>query len=406
MKIFELLKTTPFNQQFVTILFIIMSIQIVPIEGFNISPIKVSLMGLCLCVFLIKVPYLTKVFWISLLYFAVCFLLSYLRVNFRFSTLGYQFLFLITFVTYYNFIYSGTLSLQQFQKILKFLIIAYAITLIIQQCCVLVGMTNVPIFNLMGFQSYKWNRLPVLTCEPSHAATILTGLFLGYLRCIEISNNQKPTLKSIFEQKHRIVTISYLWLTFTMGSGSGWIGFCIICLYFINWKSFLYITPLLFGLFLILQYSENEQFQRAKASVEATLTGDVKTIAKADGSASVRIIPLVNTLTHLEINKRETWLGEGTNSINERDTAWKDPHRKISTIEQYGLIGFICSLILLYTCIIKTFFSCETICFILLLTLTISNAYLAWSVFFTFTTTSYFYRQKEKGLLILEKNEE
>lgn len=397
MKIFRILKTTTFNQQFVIILFVIMSIQIVPIEGFNISPIKVPIMGLCLCVFLIRVPYLTKAFWTSLLYFAVCFLLSYLRSNFRISTLIYQFLFLITFVTYYNMIYIGTLSLKQFQKILKFLILAYAITLIIQQCCVLIGLTNVPVFNLIGLQSYKWNRLPVLACEPSHAATILTGLFLGYLRCIEIENERKPTIKNIFEKEYRIVTISYLWLTFMMGSGTGWIGFSIICLYFINWKSFLYIIPLLLGLFLILQYSKNEQFHRAKVSIEATLTGNVKTISKADGSASVRIIPLVNTLTNLEMHKREIWLGEGTSSINERDTAWADPNRKISIIEQYGLLGFICSLILLYTCIVKDFFSCETLCFVLLLTLTITNTYLAWSVFFTFSTISYFYRQKENG---------
>ncbi len=397
--IFNRIRSLSFNQLFTFLLLTIMSIQIVPIEGWDVSFIKVALMGFCILVFLIKVPFLNKAFWLAGFYWMACFTTSFLHPNFRFSTLGYMALFLVAFIVYYNLIYIETFSLGQFQKILKFLILAYAIVLFAQQICVVMGIRNFPLINLVGLEYYQWNRLPSLSCEPSHSATILTALFLGYLRCIEIKDNCKPFIRELFNSEHRNVVLCYLWLTFTMGSGTGWVGFAIVCIYFIQWRTILSVVPLfIIGVFL-LSYSGNEQFQRALVSFKATLTGNATIIGKADGSASTRIVPLVNTIMNLDLSDENTWIGKGTLTLEKRDSAWGDIKRKIPVIEQYGLIGFMCSLILIYACIIKNFFSSETLCFLLLQIMSIYSAYTTWSMLFVFLTIRYFQIQKQNELL-------
>ena len=395
-------KTKPFNRFFAITLLVVMSVQFVPIEGYEISPVKVFVMGISLVVFFLRVPYFSNTLVYTSLYWFVCFCVSFLQSDFRFSTLGYTGLFLMTFITYHNIVYTGAFSLGQFQQVLRAIIIAYAVVLVAQQICVLVGLRNVPILNLVGAKYYQWNRLPALTCEPSHSATILTGLFLGYLRCLEIADGAKPSLKILFSERNRWVVVSYLWLTFTMGSGTGWIGFGIICLYFLQWRTALYMLPLLIGTFFVLQAIGNEQFQRALKATKATFTGDVITISKVDGSASTRIVPFINTITDLDLFELESWVGEGTVTVEERDMAWMDNTRKIGVVEQYGLIGFICSLVFIYFCVIRKIMSIETLCFVFLLTMTLANAYMTWSMFFVFTTIRYFQIQEKRGYLCIE----
>ena len=182
------IRLTPFNRLFAVTLLVVMSVQLVPIEGYEISPVKLLMMGLCVVVFVCKVPYISNALIFAILYWFVCFATSILQLGFRFSTLAYSGLFLMAFVTYHNIVYAGTFSLKQFQKVLRTIIIAYAVVLVAQQVCVLLGLRNVPFLNLVGAGYYQWNRLPVLACEPSHSATILTGLFIGYLRCVELQN--------------------------------------------------------------------------------------------------------------------------------------------------------------------------------------------------------------------------
>lgn len=130
---------------------------------------------------------------------------------------------------------------------------------------------------------------------------------------------------------------------------------------------------------------------RAIAATEATLTGDTKAIFETDVSASVRIVPLVNTLTNLDLTKKESWLGNGTILNKEKDKwRWRDLTRKISIVEQYGIIGLCTSLLLIYTCAIRRFFSIETLYYIILLLCSLGNEYFTWSMIYIFTAIRYF----------------
>ena len=102
------IKSTPFNQKFAIILLIVMSTQLVAIEGMTVSPLKVTIMVMSLFIFLFRVPYFSKAVWGSIVYWGVCFFTALLNGDIRFSTLGYLGLFLIAYIVFYNLIYIGT----------------------------------------------------------------------------------------------------------------------------------------------------------------------------------------------------------------------------------------------------------------------------------------------------------
>lgn len=393
----------PFKRGFATIILIVMSIQLVAIEGFGISPIKITLMGLCSLYFVFHLP-ITKATWACLLYWIVCYTTSLLHGSVRFSTLGYLGLFLITYTVYYYLIYSKVLTLIQFKQILKFILLAYCIVLILQQVFFIIGIKDFALLNLAGNTLggniyYLWNRLPSLSCEPSHTARVISAAMLGYIRCLEIEQNSTITIKVLFNKNNRLVTFSYLWLVSTMGSGTGWIGLAILCLYFIRIRSILYIGPFFICLGILLYNAENKQFLRAINAAQATMTGDIMKITEADQSGSVRIVPLVNTLLFTDLFQKDSWIGKGTLSEDETEDAWKDLTRKVSVVEQYGLLGLLASLILLYSCAIYHFFSIESLLFVFLLLLSLNNIYVVWSMIFIFTTIRYFQiQQKTKPL--------
>ena len=302
-------------------------------------------------------------------------------------------LFLISYIVYYNLVYRNIFTVEYFRKILKAIIYLFCIVLIFQQLCVLVGLKNVPFINLVGADYYAWNRLPILTCEPSHTARIVVATMLGYLRCTELEVGRKVTLKFLFDREHRYVALSYLWITFTMGSGTVWIGFLILCLYFIKPRNFLYIIPLIICIFLFLNFSKNEQFHRAKAAAMATLSGSVQVISDTDLSAAYRIVPLVNTFTQMDLSKKESWFGNGTMTDKEADDLRLDLTKKIGIVEQYGLLGLLFSLLIVYCCAIRSIFSIETLLFIFLYGLSLGNIYIVWSAMYIFTTIKYFSKQ-------------
>ena len=271
-----------------TTMLVLFNIMFVPIEQGPFSPVKIAFMGICPLIFIAKKPIITKALILCVLYWVICYLLSLLKGEMRFSTLGFLGMYLIMYITYFSFIVKGTFTLDYFTKVLKYLILAYGITLIGQQICVLVGLRNMPLFNLRNQFYLSITKLPTLTLEPSHSARILTFVMLGYLRCIEIKSGKKLTVKEWFNQEHRIVTLLFLWSMLMMGSGTAFIGVGILGLYFITKKTAIYIIPALIGLFIIGQSLELKQMDRVVTLATSATTGDAKEMQQADGSGATR----------------------------------------------------------------------------------------------------------------------
>ena len=369
-----------------TIMLVLFNIMFVPIEQGPFSPVKITLMGLCPLIFIAKKPIVTKALVLAAIYWVVCYTLSLLKGEMRFSTLGFLGMYLILYINYYSFIVKGTFTLEYFTKVLKYLIIAYAVVLIGQQMCVLVGLRNMPLLNLQNQFFLSITKLPSLTLEPSHSARILTFTMLGYLRCMEIMKGKRITLQELFSPEQRIVTFSFLWSMLMMGSGTAFVGMGVLSLYFITRKTVIYIIPLIIGMFMLGQSMELKQMDRAVALAEAASTGSAEEAMAADGSGATRIIPVMNVFTKTDVTQLETWIGE--KSMEKDKYWWKRTDTKI--YDQYGLIAFIISLVFIYSCVIRHFFSIETLLYLILLGFTLGNIYYAWGCLMIMTGVTYF----------------
>ena len=369
-----------------TIMLVLFNIMFVPIEQGSFSPVKITFMGLCPLIFIAKKPIVTKALVLAAIYWVVCYTMSLLKGEMRFSTLGFLGMYLILYINYYSFIVKGTFTLEYFTKVLKYLIIAYAVVLIGQQMCVLVGLRNMPLLNLQNQFFLSITKLPSLSLEPSHSARILTFTMLAYLKCMEIKKGERISIQELFSPELRIVIFSFLWSMLMMGSGTAFVGMGVLSLYFITRKTVIYIIPLIIGMFMLGQSMELKQMDRAVALAEAASTGSAEEAMAADGSGATRIIPVMNVFTKTDVTQLETWIGK--KNMEKDKYWWKRTDTKI--YDQYGLIAFIISLVFIYSCVIRHFFSIETLLYLILLGFTLGNIYYAWGCLMIMTGVTYF----------------
>lgn len=386
-----------------TFTLVLFNILFVPIEQGAFSVVKIGFMGICPLIFFAKKPIITNALIFGALYWMACYLISLLKGEMRFSTLGFLGMYLIMYINFYSFIIKGIFTLDYFTKILQYLIIAYGVVLIGQQMCVLVGLRYMPLLNLQNQFFLSITKLPALTLEPSHSARILTFAMLGYLRCMEIKTGKKLTVQEWFDKEHRTVTFLFLWSMLMMGSGTAFAGMGVLGLYFITKKTAVYIIPLLVGLFIVGQSLELKQMNRAVALAQAASTGSTEEMFEAEGSGASRFAPVLNAFTKTDLTELETWIGKSSMA---KDEYWWT-RRDIKIYEQYGLIAYIISLVFIYACVINHFFSLETLLFLILLGLSITNIYYVWGCFMIMTGVRYFQNNYvEQSVLITDREKD
>lgn len=383
------------KRNFATILLVVFLTQFVFIEGYTISYVKVGIMALCPILLLIHRPPINKAMILcALIYIYAVISASFHPETFRASTLIYRLMFLIMYVTFYSFVRTGAFSLPYFLKIVKYLILAYCICLVLQQICVLMGIRFLPIINLNSQRFLNIHKLPSLAIEPSHSAKILGVLFYAYLKCNEMLRGSKVTLKQLFDKEHKLVTFAFLWPMLTMGSGTAFLCMGILSLYFMKGFQFLYAIPIFVGVYFILDVFEVSQFERVRVTAQATMTGDSQEVAEADGSAAVRIKPLLNTL-HLDVTKAENWFGRGCDAGIQHGLYGDD--RYIAGISDFGLIFYFLSMVFTYTCVCN-FWSMPSLMMFVGIGGGIGNVANCWGMQMVFTCVLYFlnsYRKNE-----------
>lgn len=373
------------NYNIATFTLLIMSVQFIYLEGLNVSTPKVIFMALTPFIMLLRTQYISKATIYAALYLVVtvCFLL--LKPDFRSSTIYYSTLFFFTFNLYYNLVFhENAYTIDDFIKILKGLIYAYAICLQLQQLCILIGVRYLPIINLMGADYYDLFRLNTLAIEPSHAARLLTVFFYGLLKLSQYKNDGTPLKISELWTKHKWAIIAFLYTMICSGSGTAFVGLAILSLYFLKKE---YIIAVLVGataFYMAVPYIDYEPLTRAIEVFNATLTGDTETITKTDSSAATRVNIIVDTFTNLDITDSSVWFGSGTDSVA------KDGRHIVSAITDYGLFSYITKLIFFFSCCFTSIFSLETLMFILLFGMNIGNIAYGFAALMVFATIKYF----------------
>ena len=376
------------NKNIATFFLILLSIQYLPLEGHGVSYFKFTAMLIAPILWAEISPKVSKAFiWGGFYMVAILFSTIYNIESFRLPTFGYKLSFFFMFITYYNLIYcEKAFTSNYFIKILKGLILAYTICLLLQQVAIIVGLRYLPIINLMGYLD-RGLGANSLSMEPSHSARILTVLFLSLLRMYEVEwGKTNVTILKLFKET-KWVFIGFLWSMLTMGSGTAFIGLAIVSLYFIKNEYVFIMIPLLVLFYIAIPYINVESLSRPKIALEATLTLDKQAVLDADGSAAVRILPLMNTLD-LDFNNINTWLGSGIDTGFSLGMQSKEV--TVGNINDYGLISYIFSLIFIITCCFKKILSLEVLIFIVMLGAGVGNIAYVWASLMLFTTSKYF----------------
>lgn len=359
--------------------------------------LKLLILGIAPLFIIFRVPYVNRALIFGIIYLLLCYFVSLFHGDLRISTIAFSAMYVFSYICVYNLIQLKSISIQDFIIFLRYMILAYGLVLILQQVCMIIGLRNMPVINLSNQFFISLTKLPSLSLEPSHSARILTALFLAWMRCLEIREYQdRLTIRNLFERENRYITLLFLWSMLTMGSGTAFIGLGILALYFVRLKNLFLAIPILGILFYVGQSMEIKQFDRAVRVAKVVTTGDVQAIQSEDGSASSRIIPVINTLT-IDVGKIESWVGYGTVTKEYAASGWKRTTDTIPIVHQYGLVAFIVSLLLVYTCMIYRIFSLETLLFLGLMGLSLHNVAYVWGIMMLFTAVRFFQEEYMKS---------
>ncbi len=339
-------------RNFAVFLLVLFCIQYIPVESrAGVSWVKVAVMAVTPLV-LLKYMVVNKAVVIALLYTMWILITSYLLhpATFRYSTVIYLYMFVVTFVAFYTFVWSyHVFSLGYFIKVLRAFIFVLVGVLVAQQVCIIAGMKLVPILNLCQVLD-RGIGANSLTFEPSTLGRLISVLFYSYLKCCEYRCGKKIKITEVLDPEHKWVTIAYVWAVMTMGSGTAFLAMAVTSLYFMRGWSLLLAIPMFIGVYFILDYFGNESFNRAVNATEATMTADRETVMETDGSAAMRIVPMVNTLT-IDLSDPDNWTGRGCDST--KKLGFYSEKVYVSHINDYGIISYLLELAIVFMLCIR-----------------------------------------------------
>lgn len=371
-----------------------MCIQYIPIEGNGISDFKFGAMILSPLIWFLNIKTFSRSLVICLLYIiAISFSSLYNFESFRLSTFGYKLSFIVMFLMAYDLIYiKKVLNLLDFESFVKKLIFAFVIVLILQQIAIIIGIRRLEIINFYYFLD-RGIGANSLTLEPSHTARILTVLTLVYLRILEIKFGKKLNIKEVFRYNKKIF-IGFIWSMVTMGSGTAFVGLAILATYFISRANLIKVSFIYALIFIVISNISYEPLDRAIASIESVTTLDNEQIKEADGSAAIRILPVLNTFSELDLSYSKTWFGYGIDSNTSTELLGET--RSAGDLKDYGLITYILSFVLVFSLCIRKFYSIETLIFLSLLGAGINNLAYIWGILMLFSTVRFFQGHNRK----------
>lgn len=267
----------------------------------------VSMIGLAPVILLCCKRRITEVDILLFIVLMFMFIFAFTKMSFRPISYLYSLCFVSAYLCLRDSFLQNKFPMSKMQKILRKILYAYAIVLLIQQLCVIVGIK--PLNQLFGFEN-KW-KLPSLAQEPSHMAIFVFFFMYSYMLISEKLLGHKYRLSDA--KKEKWVWIAYFWCMLTCQSTSA-IMYCgLMFLRFLKprtiLKSGIGLVIAIVPIYLFLR--ETPAFQRVVLFSEAFFTLDINKINVADHSAAYRFFPLFYLLNHLDVFNSEFWFGHG-----------------------------------------------------------------------------------------------
>ena len=321
-----------------------------PLEGrVGFGIVKLGCLISAVLVLLFRAFSITKAFLIGSFYLVWQFFVASLHPEtFRSSTLLFSAGLVYTYVCFYNLLYvDKVFTIRHFLALTKFMIVAFFVVCIIQQCFILAGRTYMPAVNLIQVLG-RGIGCNSLSMEPSTFARTMLVFYYAYVKCNEYIRGEGPyTVKELFQGEHKRITICFLWMMCTMGSGTAFVCLIAFALYFVRKNNWYYIIPAFLILyFYVLPMFNAEQLDRATSVINATTTFDQQTVEDADGSAASRISPLINSF-NVDLSNENTWFGYGIDYARNHNMILK---QTATLFDDYGLIFYIISIVFNLSC--------------------------------------------------------
>lgn len=336
--------------RFLTVVFIILfNTYYIPIDGRGgMGPIRYAMMGLAIAMlpFCFKI---SKAVIFGFIYLATQYLAAIFHPeSIRWTTLLYSAELILTYISLYHLIYvEKVFTIDLFIKIIRWLMIIYFGVFITQQLFMLIGIRVFPLINMTydvqrGFGCYS------LSMEPSTFARTMLVCYYAYIKCHEYKRGSGPfSLRELFSKEHRFITIIFLWMMCTMGSGTAFVCLIGLAAYFVRWNNWYYIVPILLLMyFIVLPAIHVEQLNRATRITTAMTTFDQSLVEEADGSGASRISPLLNSL-NADFTKKETWFGYGVDYGRRNNTFVKQTG---TFFDDYGVLFYLASVAMNLAC--------------------------------------------------------
>ena len=377
---------------------VLMSVQLVAIEGFSVSPLKVATMLLS-PFFIMYFKYhriLTDAtFWGIANLILMTASASFASPIVAWDRIGYRSMYVFMFILVYCIMYEGCIKLSMIKRLLVVLMVAYGVIFLIQHALYLVGIRT-QIFFLNYYASVTMNGVfkpNGLSCEPSHAARIITVIYWGILKLSEIELGKKINIKYAFKEMPYCSSLFFISMI-AMGSATGMIGILLILLYFFSKNFVVFFIGFVFFILMMNMEIENMQIRRIQNVFNSFFSDDVsETLKKSEGSGAVRIMPFINTFS-MDFFSVSTWIGQG--SVSETNFLKKvfSESRYLGDITSFGLISYLTSLLFVYKCCIRKFLSMETLIFLLLATFSVGSVYYTWLMLMIFMIVKYFGEHK------------
>lgn len=261
----------------------------------------------------------------------------------RWSTMLYTCGICIFFMMFARMVKAAHIRRRRLLKLIRWIVIAFAIMLLIQQICVAIGI-GIP---GRGLVTSKW-KLNSLASEASWAAITVSLVMWMYSQCCRILN---PTASLWGEiTKHPLIWGSFGWIAITLPVISIWV---FLPLVFLPWltkrnvaPAFGILSTIIVIIFIATPIVKDAGFMRAQRIFFATLSFDTHRMYETDQSAASRIAPSIEGVHRAIRPDIETLTGHGVDA-DQRDLpmvmSWREDGMKGSAgimkiLHNYGLL--------------------------------------------------------------------
>lgn len=227
---------------------------------------------------------------------------------FRISTVGYSILYVTTFIYYTKVFEKSGIRPEEFQKLVKGIIAAYAIVLAIQLLSRLMGLGYIINASYNSEEGLKFNSLMF---EASAIGPIITILMYTYIKIEELKIGKKMKFVELFNRQNKIITCLYLFTSVFCFSVTSLITTFIFFLYFVRIKHIISGSIVLVMILYVFFSLGTEMGDRILTISKALPSMDLRDIYYADPSGSARIAPIIVFFSEFNIFSIDFWLGYG-----------------------------------------------------------------------------------------------